>query len=62
MYWKCPNCDSKVDFEKQMRYVFSEDEEADFDAESGLWFHTIECENEECNAYWVTSISKMNVE
>lgn len=60
MYWKCPKCKSKVDFSKQMGYVFSEDDEADFDAKRGLFFHTIECENKGCNATWIVSISEMN--
>lgn len=62
MYWDCPKCKAEVDFQKQMNYVFGEDGEAEFDAESGLWLHTIECENEECNANWIVSISKMNEE
>lgn len=58
MWWVCPNCKSKVNFEKQMRYVFSDEDEADFDPESGLWMHTIDCT---CGAYWTTGIGKMEL-
>ena len=44
MWWECCECGSKVDFSKQMKEVFSYEDEADFDVESGLWFHTIECD------------------
>jgi len=57
MYWKCPNCKSKVDFEKQLKYVFDEKGEAEFDPETGLWLHTIECGK--CDAEWTMSVSKM---
>lgn len=62
MYWNCPKCKSKVDFQKQMDYVFDEEGGADFDPKSGLWFHSIECENEICNAVWIVSIGKMEEE
>jgi hypothetical protein len=59
MWWKCPNCQSKVDYSQQMNYVFSDDDnEADFDPESGLWMHTITCN---CGAYWTTGISSMAI-
>lgn len=60
LWWKCPNCEEKVDYLKQMKQVFDyESGEAEFCAESGLWVHTISCDK--CNAQWHTSISKMNV-
>lgn len=58
LWWKCPNCGTKVDFYKQMQYVFSENNEADFTPEEGLWFHTIFCPC--CNANWKTGISKID--
>jgi len=57
MYWKCPNCKSKVDFEDQMKEVF-ENGEADFEPVKGLFMHTIVCDI--CDADWIVSISKMN--
>lgn len=59
MHWNCPKCQSKVDFEKQMNYVFEEDGEAEFDPKHGLWLHTIDCDNQECNATWIVTVSKM---
>lgn len=59
MYWECPNCKDKVNFEEQMNDVF-EGGEADFDPELGLFFHTIMCDS--CNANWIVSISKMHLE
>lgn len=60
LYWRCPKCKSIVDFTKQMQEVFSIETlfgyNADFDAEKGLYLHTIECEN--CNSEWVMSISE----
>lgn len=61
MHWKCPNCKEKVDFEKQMGFVFDEEGEADFSAKSGLYFHTILCANLKCNAGWAVSISEMEL-
>jgi hypothetical protein len=57
LWWKCPNCNEKVDFTRQMGYVFEEDGEVEFDPEMGLWFHTIVCG---CGANWVMSIGEMN--
>ena len=58
MYWICTNCNEKVDFESQMKDVFSIEDEADFCVESGLWFHTIQCN---CGAEWYINISPINV-
>jgi hypothetical protein len=58
LWWKCPNCESKVDFTDEMSFVFDEEGEADFDPKSGLWFHTIMCD---CGASWSVSIGKMEV-
>jgi len=64
MWWQCPNCKKKVDFEEQLREVFDvwfkdSDGEAEFAVEKdcGLWFHTISCN---CGAEWIISISGMN--
>ena len=57
LHWMCPNCKSLVDFQSQVNEVFSEDNEADFCPESGLWIHTIECS---CGTQWYMSISGMN--
>jgi hypothetical protein len=57
-WWKCPHCQSKVDFTEQMNYVFDETGEAEFDAEHGLFFHTIFCD--ECDARWTTGISSVS--
>ena len=59
LWWKCPNCKGKVDFTTAMSEIFSVDNKADFCPKSGLWFHTISCD---CGAYWVTSISSMNID
>lgn len=57
MWWKCPNCNEKVDYSKEMSFVFDEGE-AGFDPKHGLFFHTIMCD---CGASWSTSISEMFV-
>ena len=49
----------EVDFENQMKDVFSVDDEADFCVESGLWLHTITCE---CGAEWYVGISGINLD
>lgn len=53
LWWKCPICHEKIDFYKQLLYVFMWDGEADFDPEYGM-FHTIECD---CGAKWHVNIS-----
>jgi predicted nucleic-acid-binding Zn-ribbon protein len=59
LYWKCPNCDGIVDFTKEVSYVFEENGEAEFDVESGLWLHTICCDN--CPTVWTMNISGSSV-
>lgn len=56
MFWVCPECNEKVDFLEQMQYLFDENGEAEFDAELGVFFHTIICEK--CNSCWTISISE----
>lgn len=58
MWWKCPNCNSKVDYSNEMSFVFDEEGEAEFDPKRGLMFHTIMCD---CGANWSTGISEMFV-
>ena len=60
MYWICPKCSSRVDFEKQMGYLFEDDGEASFDPNGGIYFHTISCENENCSTDWVMCMSGMD--
>ncbi len=59
LWWKCPNCGEKVNYTEQMSYVFDENNEAEFDPEIGLFFHTIKCK---CGATWRTGISEMEKE
>lgn len=57
LWWKCPNCQRKVDFSQQLLYVFDgEDGEAVFDPNSGIYFHTISCE---CGCDWIMTLSEM---
>ncbi|MED4885428.1 hypothetical protein [Bacillus smithii] len=57
-WFVCPNCKTTVNFFEQMDYLFEDDGESIFDPEDGVWFHTVYCE---CGAYWVMSLSKMNL-
>ena len=64
MWWFCPNCSSRVDFANEVSDLFDyydtdAEGEAMFDPKHGVTFHTITCPNDDCGAYWVTSISKM---
>lgn len=61
-WWKCPNCGNKVDFTEELKdsCFDSEDGEACFEPETGIFFHTIFCHM--CEASWVMSIGGMNRE
>lgn len=64
MWWFCPNCGSTINFTDEMLDLFDYYDtdamgEAMFDPKHGVTFHTITCPNDDCGAYWVTSISKM---
>lgn len=60
LWWECSNCGEVVDFTKEASSVFDEDGEADFDPNSGLFFHTLFCNNVECGTTWIMSISEAN--
>ena len=57
LWWLCPNCNEKVDFQKGISSIFESDGEASFEPKSGVIFHTILCSN--CEAEWSVSISEM---
>lgn len=56
MFWICPKCGKIVDFTRQLRCLFDETGDAEFEPESGVIFHTIFCDN--CNSIWTMSISE----
>lgn len=58
LWWKCPNCGNKVEYIKEMEFVFDEEGEAEFNPRHGMSFHTILCE---CGASWITSIGEMEI-
>lgn len=58
MFWICPLCGNEVKFEEQVKQLFDEIGEAEFDPESGLYFHTIICDG--CDSNWTMTISGRN--
>lgn len=62
MYMECPKCGQKVDFKNQVGYLFDyETGESEFDPEHGVMFHTIKCNNKDCKAYWILTLSEVYV-
>jgi len=60
LWWYCPKCGEKVDFQKQFEECFENDGEASFivDEKNDLsLFHTISCNK--CNVNWKIFISGM---
>lgn len=62
LWWKCPNCGSKVDFTEELLGACfdAKDGEAYFDPEHGIIFHTIFCNV--CGASWIMDIGNMSRE
>ena len=61
--WNCPKCGKRVNFGHVLYDLFNEDNnEAMFEAESGLPFYVIKCRGDDCDATWVFSISPMREE
>ena len=56
MFWNCPKCGGRVDFQEQMSELFDENKEAYFDPEKGVYFHSIICEC--CDSGWIVTISE----
>lgn len=54
MWWECPSCGKRVDFNEQISELFNNNGEAYFDPNRGVWFHTIECE---CGCKWIMTLS-----
>lgn len=60
LYWICPKCKSKVTFGLDLLTLFDEeDSEAYFNANSGVPFYIVACDNKNCNATWNFGISEM---
>ena len=57
LWWNCPKCGEKVDFQKQLEICFEENGEASFtvNEKDGSLFHTIFCDK--CNVKWTIFIS-----
>lgn len=56
MFWICPKCGTQIDFHDQVKYLFDDTGDANFDPESGVILHLITCDV--CESYWTMSISK----
>lgn len=56
LWWYCPKCGEKIDFQKQLEECFEEDGEASFlvTEKDGTLLHRISCDN--CNINWTLFI------
>lgn len=59
LHWYCPKCGSIVNFGEEVEDLFDGEGDAWFNPKHGVYFTTINCNNENCDAEWILNISSM---
>ena len=62
MLMQCPKCNKDIDFMKQVMYLFDyHTGESEFDPKYGVMFHEIQCDNPDCDAHWILTLSGVQI-
>lgn len=62
MIMECPKCKKDINVQKQIEELFDyHDGMSEFDPQYGVIFHEIHCDNPECNAFWILTLSGMEL-